>query len=33
MVPASGTGGPCPHCDDLVVLSDFLSPDQLAGKR
>ena len=27
-----GPGGPCPHCDDLVVLSDFLSPDQLGGQ-
>lgn len=26
-----GPGGPCPHCDDLVVLADFLRPDQLAG--
>jgi hypothetical protein len=26
-----GPGGPCPHCDELVVLADFLRPDQLAG--
>lgn len=26
-----GPGGPCPHCDELVVLSDFLGPDQLAA--
>ncbi|MGC8627081.1 MAG: hypothetical protein ACP5VR_05900 [Acidimicrobiales bacterium] len=25
-----GPGGPCPHCDELVVLSDFLGPEQLA---
>ena len=25
-----GPGGPCPHCEELVVLSDFLSPEQLA---
>jgi hypothetical protein len=26
-----GPGGPCPRCDGLVVLCDFLRPDQLAG--
>lgn len=26
-----GPGGPCPHCDELVVLDDFLRPDQLAS--
>lgn len=26
-----GPGGPCPHCDELVVLSDFLRPEQLVG--
>jgi hypothetical protein len=25
-----GPGGPCPFCDEVVVLSDFLSPGQLA---
>jgi hypothetical protein len=25
-----GPGGPCPHCYEIVVLSDFLRPDQLA---
>lgn len=24
-----GPGGPCPHCDEMVVLGDFLGPDQL----
>ena len=24
-----GPGGPCPHCDELVVLGDLLRPDQL----
>ena len=23
-----GPGGPCPHCDDLVALSDIITPDQ-----
>ena len=26
-----GPGGPCPHCDELVVLADFWSPEQLAA--
>ncbi len=26
-----GPGGPCPHCDELVVLGDFLRPDQVAS--
>jgi hypothetical protein len=26
-----GPGGSCPHCDGVVVLGDFLRPDQLAG--
>ncbi|MHB8450680.1 MAG: hypothetical protein ACYDAQ_09590 [Mycobacteriales bacterium] len=25
-----GAGGPCPHCDELVVISDILDPAQLA---
>jgi len=25
-----GPGGPCPHCDEVVVLADLLRPDQLA---
>ena len=25
-----GPGGPCPHCDEVVVLGDFLSPGQLS---
>jgi hypothetical protein len=24
-----GPGGPCPHCDELVVIGDLLRPDQL----
>jgi hypothetical protein len=24
-----GPGGPCPHCDELLALTDFLRPDQL----
>jgi len=27
-----GAGGSCPHCDDLVVVGDLLSPDQLASE-
>ena len=23
-----GPGGPCPHCNDLVAISDLISPDQ-----
>jgi hypothetical protein len=26
-----GPGGPCPHCDELVVLDDILGPDQLVA--
>ena len=25
-----GTGGPCPHCSELVVISDILAAEQLA---
>ncbi|MHB8342570.1 MAG: hypothetical protein ACYDB7_15570, partial [Mycobacteriales bacterium] len=25
-----GAGGPCPHCDELVVISDILAGEQLA---
>jgi len=24
---ALGLGGPCPHCDDLVVIADFLGEE------
>jgi hypothetical protein len=27
-----GAGGPCPHCDELVVISDILTDEQLARK-
>lgn len=25
-----GAGGQCPHCDELVAISDIVSPEQLA---
>jgi hypothetical protein len=27
-----GAGGPCPHCDELVVLSDILDAEQLVSQ-
>lgn len=27
-----GAGGPCPHCDNLVVISDFLDANQLVSQ-
>jgi len=28
-----GPGGPCPHCDEPVSVSDLLAPDQLATTK
>ena len=27
-----GAGAPCPHCDELVAISDIVSPEQLVTR-